>query len=75
LENEVVLFDLQSGRYYGLEAVGARIWELIQEPKSVAELQQAIAAEYEVDATRCEQDLIAFLQALLERQLIEVSGT
>ena len=72
LAGEAVILDIQPGIYYGLNAIGARIWQLIQEPKSVDEVRNALIKEYEVEPDRCERDLLALLQELATKGLIEV---
>ncbi len=72
LSDEVVMLHLKSGVYYGLDAVGARVWSLIQEPRAVSEVRDALLEEYEVDPDRCERELLAFLQELAAQGLIEV---
>src|SRR2546426_12791479 len=64
LAGEAAILNLKSGVYYGLNAVGARIWSLIQEPKSVEDIRDAILNEYDVDPERCESDLLQLLQQL-----------
>ena len=68
---EVAILHLKAGVYYGLEAVGARIWSLIQEPKTIAEIRDILVSEYEVEPNRCESDLIKLLQILKDEGLIE----
>jgi hypothetical protein len=58
--------------YYGLDSVGARVWNLIQEPRTVKELRDILTSEYEVDTYRCERDLITLLQRLVDEGLVEV---
>lgn len=72
LAGEAAILNVKSGLYYGLDPVGARIWNLMQEPRPVAEIQSAIAAEYDVDPERCGLDLAELLQKLLAEGLIEV---
>jgi hypothetical protein len=72
LGDEVAILDLKSGTYYGLNAVGARIWSLIQEPKTVSEIYDIITSEYEVEPRRCEHDLVMLLEDLAEQELIEI---
>ena len=72
LAGEAAILNIKSGVYYGLDPVGARIWNLMQEPRPVAEIQDAITAEYDVDPERCALDLTALLQKLLAEGLIEV---
>jgi len=72
LGGEVAILDLKGDLYYGLDEVGARIWELIQEPRTVAEVEGILLSEYEVEPDRCRRDLIALLQKLAQEELIEV---
>ena len=72
LSGESAILNLKAGVYYGLNEVGTRIWKLIQEPKRMGELLDAILEEYEVEPDRCEADIIALLQAFMENGLIEV---
>jgi hypothetical protein len=72
LGGEVAILDLKGGAYYGLDAVGARIWSLLQEPKTVEEIREVLVSEYEVDPDRCERDLLALLQSLVAEGLVEL---
>jgi hypothetical protein len=72
LGREAVVLGLDRGVYYGLDELGSRIWELIAEPRTVAELRDAILAEYEVETDVCERDLVEFLGRLAGEGLIEV---
>jgi len=72
LAGEAVILNLKDGTYYGLNSVGARIWHLIQEPKTVDEIRDAVLKEYDVEPDRCERDLMALLQELAAKELIEI---
>ena len=74
LGGEVAILDLKAGVYYGLDAVGARIWSLIQEPRTVNEIRNILLEEYEVEPERCERDLLVLLQSLADEGLIEVEA-
>ncbi len=74
LEGEAVILNLKSGLYYGLNPVGASIWNLIQQPRTVSEIRSVILAEYSVSPEQCERDLLALLQQLEAQGLIEVSN-
>ncbi|MDO9045565.1 MAG: PqqD family protein [Methanobacteriaceae archaeon] len=73
LEDEVVILGLKDGVYYGLNPVGAFIWNLIQKPITVKEIKKAILNEYDVEEEVCENDLIELLGNLRDKNLIEVS--
>jgi hypothetical protein len=73
LADEAAMLQLKSGIYYGLDPVGARIWRLIREPKTIAQVHMFLLSEYEVDTAQCERDLLAFVEALAGQGLIEVT--
>lgn len=72
LDGEAVILDMQSGTYYGLDPVGARVWQLIQQPKALSEIRNVLLAEYDVDPEICDRDLTALLNALQAEGLILV---
>jgi len=72
VEDEVVILGLKDGVYYGLNPVGAFIWNLIQKPKTVAEIRDTVLEEYDVEKEVCEKDLMELLRELLDKELIEV---
>ncbi|RUW48353.1 MULTISPECIES: PqqD family protein [unclassified Mesorhizobium] len=65
----LALLNLKSNIYYSLNGVGAFIWDLIQEPKPVADIRSAVLARYNVDAERCKGDVDALLKGLAENGL------
>ena len=72
LGDEAVI--LGGDTYYGLNPVGARVWSLIQEPRTVSDLCAAIAAEYDVERARCQRDVVDLLRTLADERLIEVQA-
>lgn len=72
LDGEMAILSLENGVYYGLDPVGARIWELVQEPQTVVAVRDRIVAEYEVSPEVCEADLLALLGDLHAAGLVEV---
>jgi hypothetical protein len=73
LSGEVAILNLENGVYYGLNPLGARIWNLLQKPRTFADLRDALMGEYEVEATRLESDLHSLLAQLAEQGLIEIT--
>ena len=71
LGGESVLLDPTSGRYFGLNEVGTRIFELLSEPRSVADLVDILVQEYDVGAGRLRRDVEEFVGAMLSRGLIQ----
>ena len=72
LDGEAILLNINTGYYYGLNEVGARIMDLMQEPTSLAAIMDRLLEEYEVETAHLERDLMTFLQEMEDRQLIRV---
>jgi len=73
LGGEAALLHLSRGIYYGLDSVGARVWTLIQTPTCVRNIRDTIVREYDVEADRCERDLLALFAELAAAELIVVT--
>ena len=75
-DGETVIVDPVSGRYYGLNDYAVRVWALIQQPRRVADVRDAILEEYEVGPDELLEDITALIQELAEAGLVEIaSGT
>ena len=72
LGDESAILNLKNTVYYGLNPVGARVWSLLQRPRRISELRDALLEEYEVDADSCERDLLELLQKMRTEGLIEI---
>jgi hypothetical protein len=72
LGDESVMLSLNDGMYYGLDSIGTRIWGMLDRPRSVREICQVIQEEYDVEAPACEQAVLALLQDLKGRDLVEI---
>ena len=70
--DETVLLDLASGIYFGLDNVGKRIWESVADGNSLGQAVEVIVAEYEVEESQAQADVIAFANQLIERGLFVV---
>lgn len=72
LSGEAVILDMASGIYYGLNEVGARVWELVQQPRSLESVHTILVAEYSVDPEVCRRDLVTILIELQKAHLVVV---
>jgi hypothetical protein len=64
LNGEVVILGVQSGSYFGLDQVAARIWSLVQQPMCCADIALTIYDEFEVEQEQAERDVINFVHKL-----------
>ena len=74
LGGEVVILNMKTGIYHGLNEVGAKIWDLIEQPKTVKEIHNLLVEEYEVEPEVCKNDLLSLLKSLQAVGLIEVTN-
>jgi coenzyme PQQ synthesis protein D (PqqD) len=68
--NEVAILSLNKAVYYGLNPVGARIWELVQSPMQVKRIHQVLIEHYDVDSETAKEDLMEILDQLLAEGLV-----
>jgi hypothetical protein len=74
LDGEVVILGFRSGSYYGLDRVGVFVWDLLQQPRQISDIRDAIFEQYDVELAQCERDLLALLVDLADRQLIDIKN-
>lgn len=66
----IVLFDMEEGRYFELNEVGARIWELCDGTRNASDLVTAVEQEYESPRAVIQADVLDLLLQMRERKLI-----
>ena len=67
-----VILGLRDGVYFELNEVGARIWQLLQQPRSLQSVLATLLDEYDVGAAQCEADLLSLVERMLSRGLVEI---
>lgn len=73
IDDETVIMHLETGRYFGYDPVGTRIWALMKEPRTVSAICEQLVTEYEgVEASQCTSDVLAFLRELLDEGLVTI---
>ena len=72
LHDTVVMMDVEEGRYYELDRVGARIWGLIESRTRIAEVSEALVLEYDVTAEACRDEVGTFLGELNRLEIVQV---
>jgi len=71
---ELVLLDLESATYFGLNEVGSRMWTLMGELGSLRQVCDTVSREYDVSRAQLERDLLALVRELHDKGLLQVSG-
>ena len=71
---QAVLLDVDTGTYFHLDQVGARIWSLIAEGRQLETIVHVLSSEYDVKIGELRRDVQAFLERLSERDLIRMAA-
>lgn len=72
IHGDVVILDLSSASYFGLDDVGARFWELLQQESELSPILRQLTDEYDVEATQLKTDIEQLISQLSEAGLIHV---
>jgi hypothetical protein len=70
----VVLLDLDGGQYYSLDEVSARVWEMCDGEHEVGGIVQSISTEYDAPVETIYEDVMAFLEEMLDEKLLVAGG-
>jgi len=73
IDAEVVLLSIENSEYYGMDKVGSRIWDILEQPVSLKILIDKLMSEYQVSEQQCTFDTIAFLNKLREKKLVIIN--
>jgi hypothetical protein len=71
LNEEVAVLNVERALYFGLQGVGAHIWDFLETPHSVAEICEDVTANFDVAPDICREDVAKFLDGMLDAGLIE----
>jgi len=74
LQEESVILNLDSERYYGLDDVGTRILSVLTNAESIEAAYQSLLAAYDVDESVLRQDLLALVESLVQQGIVKISA-
>ena len=73
IDNEKVMVDFETGKYFMIKGVGNDIWERVQTEITVSDLIDSLLLEYDIDEPTCEKEVIDFLDKLNEYGFLKVN--
>ena len=73
LHDEIIMMDMEQGKYFSLNSTATAIWELLDKPLSAEELCDRLAEEYEVEKEKCIEDVNAILTEMKALGLIKLT--
>ncbi len=72
LADEAIILNIQSGTYFGLNSVGARIWKAVAKPTSIRDICAVICNEYDIEPAQCEQDVKRLVHNMVKNGLVRL---
>ncbi len=72
LGDQVVMMDVDAGAYFGLNAVGARIWAMAGEAVALTEVVDRLTEEFDVERAECEEAVAAFADDMVAQGIFQV---
>jgi hypothetical protein len=72
VDGDLVALHIENGTYYSFNETAARIWALLDRPKSVSELGAALGAEFEVEPQDCAEQILLLLRDLEKDGLVDL---
>ena len=73
MDGDLVMMSIERGNYYGVGGIGPYVWQLLETPRTTAELIDDICQEFEVDQITALADVESFLADLVGHGLVTVS--
>lgn len=73
VDGELVMLSIRSGKYFGLDPVGAEVWRALAEPRSIEDLCAALSDIYDVDSETCFREVSEFVGALVRGRSLMVT--
>jgi len=70
--DEIVMLDVESGFYFGLNSVASVIWEMMKEQVDLETMVNILMKEFDVDKATCESDTKELLGQMIEKKIIRV---
>ena len=71
VDDEVVILDIASGQFYGINDVGSLVWDLLEYDTTRDALIEAVTAEFDVDPAQAGDDIDSLVSQLSDAGLVE----
>lgn len=73
VRDQIALLNVETGVYFGLDAIGARMWDLLCEHRTLRVAAERMASEFDVEPERLREDLLRLVRELVEKGLLDLA--
>jgi hypothetical protein len=74
LGGEMVILNLKTQTYFGLDASGVRMWKALTESATIQQARDRLMTEYDVDAGTLQHDMVELIETLVEHGLVATTA-
>ena len=71
MDGETLMLDAHAGVYYGLDPIGAQIWEYLASPVTIPDLVSRLEEQFDVETERCTRDVAHLIEQLSSRTMVK----
>lgn len=71
LDDNQIIMDIERGKYFGLNSLGRKIWELLESPLTLDEIINRLLSEYQVSEEICHKEVSSFINKAISLGIIE----
>lgn len=72
VDNDVIMLDMEQGKYFGLNEVGSIVWQYIEAPRSFEDIIQHLMNQFNVDEKTCRQETEVLIEKLKKANLVSI---
>ena len=69
---DLMMMSIESGKYYQLNISAGRIWDMLEQPRTVAELCEMLSRCFKVTSEDCQKEVMSFLDELASRKIVTI---
>lgn len=70
--DEVVMMDMEKGKYFGMNKTGSYIWQLLEQPATVGELCERLVTDFGIPTEQCTTELNSFIEQMRKENIIAI---
>ena len=71
VNDNLVMMHIEKGKYFGLNPVGKRIWDILEQPKNIEEITDILQSEFVVTSEQCKADVQEFMDKMEKADIIK----
>lgn len=70
MDGDLVMMNISTGTYFGINPVGVMIWELLETPRTLQQICHQMMEKYAVDQETCLRDVRNFVEQMLRENIV-----